>query len=138
MPVHPGFMLPDLQRLIAGQLATQAMPGCGANVGHVFNLMCHGYLQNGIDRPSSSAQAIKENEKGTKRYRERQRKREGRGSEVCVAVEAAEAAEQLLIEHLAQAQSSNATSKCTGDSAKHRAGTNASRATRRTDLHTDA
>ncbi len=55
-----------------------------------------------------------------------------------VAVETAETAEQLFIEHLAQAQSSNATSKCTSDSAKHRACTNASRATRGTDLHTDA
>ncbi len=55
-----------------------------------------------------------------------------------VAVEAAETAEQLLVEHLAQAQSSNATSKCTGDSAKHRTRTNAGRAARCTDLHADA
>ena len=54
-----------------------------------------------------------------------------------VAVEAAETAEQLLIEHLAQAQSSNTTGKGTGDSAKHCTRTNASRAARCTDLHAD-
>ncbi|MNN30642.1 hypothetical protein D3C81_1442960 [compost metagenome] len=41
LPVHASFTLPDLNRLFAGQLVAQAMPGASASVGHGFNEMSH-------------------------------------------------------------------------------------------------
>ncbi|MNR09280.1 hypothetical protein D3C85_1254760 [compost metagenome] len=41
LPVHAGFTLPDLNRLFAGQVVAQAMPGSSASVGHGFNEMSH-------------------------------------------------------------------------------------------------
>ncbi len=41
LPVHAGFALPDLNRLFAGQIVAQAMPGSSASVGHGINEMSH-------------------------------------------------------------------------------------------------
>ena len=55
-----------------------------------------------------------------------------------VAVQATKAAEQLLIQHLAQTQAGNAASQGTGNGAQHSTCTDARGATGYTDLHADA
>jgi hypothetical protein len=55
-----------------------------------------------------------------------------------VAVQATKPAEQLLIDHLAQAQPGNAASQGTGDGTEYSTRTDTRRPTGYTDLHTDA
>lgn len=41
LPVHTSLTLPDLDRLLARQVVAQAVPGSGADVSHLFDLMSH-------------------------------------------------------------------------------------------------
>lgn len=41
LPVHTGFVLPDLQRLFRRKAAAQTMPGGFADIGHAFDEMSH-------------------------------------------------------------------------------------------------